>query len=342
LNGQLSFEQLNIGWNAAPNDPALKVAVKGADVVIKFYLNAFAYEGFSEDDTAQITFRNCCQYRLGAPNDEGFYIYGQSRFKKYGVEWGEFYLVRGSDWQENFPNPVKLGEPNGNHNHYLFYFKDETFECIASSYEIVFSKCLPGNAQLFHLFKDRDFDKAYALELIKSIPNLNQPILDEAGHSTTYLYEAQAQNSLEAVRLLLKNGADPNFYDPRLSCDCPLWDLQYEAAEEQDNEARYAIAKLFFEHGADPNIECDGETLFDFVTFRVYNEDHGNRKYLRSFYKLLILYGGGGKEYPKPKFAEPVDLTKIDEYSVQLYLCEDGYHVQGHLADPEGRLIGDL
>ncbi len=138
MTNQIQFEQLNIGWNAEPNAPELSISVEGTDVVIMFYLNAFAYEGYSEGDKAKITFHNCYIYRNGAPNDEGFYIYNQSRYKQYGVKWGEFYLVHNSDWQENFPNPIKVGISDEALQHYLFYFKDETFECVASSYSIEF------------------------------------------------------------------------------------------------------------------------------------------------------------------------------------------------------------
>ncbi len=141
MNDDITFEQLNMGWNAEPNAPELSVTVNGADVVIEFYLNAFAYEGFSEGDKAKITFYNCFQYRKGSPNDEGFFCHGQSRYKKYGVKWGEFYLIHNSDWKENFPDPIKVGATNEKLQHYLFYFKDETFECIASSYTIEFCKC---------------------------------------------------------------------------------------------------------------------------------------------------------------------------------------------------------
>ncbi|MBQ8935791.1 MAG: hypothetical protein IJ049_05280 [Oscillospiraceae bacterium] len=135
---QITFEQLNIGWNAEPNAPELNITVHGTDVVIRFYLNAFAYEGFSEGDMARITFHDCFQYRDGSPDHEGFYCHGKSRYKKYGVKWGEFYLVHHSDWKENFPDAVQVGTFNDHLRHYLFYFRDETFECIAASYSVAF------------------------------------------------------------------------------------------------------------------------------------------------------------------------------------------------------------
>lgn len=138
MGNQISFEKINIGWNADPNAPELNVTVNGADVMIEFYLNAFVYKAFSEGNKASITFHNCYLYRCGSPNDEGFFIHNESRYKKYGIDWGEFYLVHKSDWQENFPDPIQVGVFHDDLQHYLFYFRDETFECIASSYSIKF------------------------------------------------------------------------------------------------------------------------------------------------------------------------------------------------------------
>lgn len=138
MDNKITFEQLNINWNAEPNAPELNITIDNTNVIIEFYINTFAYEGFSESQKAKITFYNCYQYRIGPPNDEGFYCYDQSRYKKYGVKWGEFYLVHNSDWKDNFPNPINVGGSKDELNHYLFYFKDETFECIASSYRIEF------------------------------------------------------------------------------------------------------------------------------------------------------------------------------------------------------------
>lgn len=138
MNSQIIFEQLNRGWTAEPNAPELELITKENDVIIEFFLDSFVFNDFSEGDRARITFHKCLQYRIGPPNDEGFFIYGQSRYKKYGVKWGEFYLVHNSDWKDSFPDSIVVGENSENLKHYLFYFKDETFECIANSYDIKF------------------------------------------------------------------------------------------------------------------------------------------------------------------------------------------------------------
>lgn len=108
MNNQILFEQLNLGWNAEPNAPELDVWVNDNDVIIKFFLDSFIFNDFSEGDKARITFHNCLKYRIGSPNDEGFFIYKQSRYKKYGVKWGEFYLIHNSDWKDNFPDSYDI------------------------------------------------------------------------------------------------------------------------------------------------------------------------------------------------------------------------------------------
>ena len=131
------FEQLNENWNADPNDPEVEISVVGNDVIVEFFLNAYQFEAFNEGDKAVLTFRDCLQYRYGSPNDEGFYDHDQSRYKSFGVKWGEFYVIHDSDWKSNFPDSISVSEqPLGELKHYLFYFRDGTFECIAKDYEL--------------------------------------------------------------------------------------------------------------------------------------------------------------------------------------------------------------
>ena len=171
------------------------------------------------------------------------------------------------------------------------------------------------------------------------------PICDLNDYSTTYLHEAVCANNLPAVKYLLERGADPNLYNPELICDCALWDLQY-LYPDQDLETRYEISKLFFKYGANPNIKCEGETLYDYVVYIIYNDppdDDNEWENLRNLYKLLVLYGGGSETgvYGKPHLKD-VDPNKADEYSIMLMRHEDGYHIVGKLIDDGGNVVGDL
>ena len=136
MNKQIRFIQLNDGWNAEPNAPEPKIEISGTVLKLSFGLNYFVFDAFTDTDIGVLTFIDCLQYRLGPPNDEGFYNYGQSRFKKYGVQWGEFYCIENSDWLHEFPDKIVISEfkDQEEYNHFLFYFCDETFECIAKEW----------------------------------------------------------------------------------------------------------------------------------------------------------------------------------------------------------------
>jgi len=127
------FKKLNLDWNAEPNAPAPQITRWDLDVVSSFYLNAFIFPKFREGDVGQLRFRNCWRYRLGSTNDEGWYK-GQCRFSKIAPKWGEFYEVSGELLIDQGPLDWKEVGPIGNsQNHFLFYFRDETFDCDAES-----------------------------------------------------------------------------------------------------------------------------------------------------------------------------------------------------------------
>ena len=61
------------------------------------------------------------------------------------------------------------------------------------------------------MIQSSSFDADAADRLLKGV-DLNSPICDEDGCSTTYLSKAVACNNPEAVKFLLEHGADPNYY----------------------------------------------------------------------------------------------------------------------------------
>jgi hypothetical protein len=129
-----TFRQLNDGWNAQPNAPDPQVLVEGQDVVVSFQMNPYQFSQFSSEDVGRIRFISCQRYRLGATNDEGWYR-GQCRFSKLAPKWGEFYEVDGDLRLGECPEDwVELSPARGKSRHFLFYFRDETFECDASDW----------------------------------------------------------------------------------------------------------------------------------------------------------------------------------------------------------------
>jgi hypothetical protein len=133
------FQQLNHGWNAEPNAPAPKVVVNGADVLLTFRMNPFQFPEFRPGDVGRLRFSCCKRYRLGSTNDEGWYR-GQCRFSKLAPRWGEFYEVKGDLRLAQCPDDwVHVSPQAEGSRHFLFYFRDEEFECDAMdwSFEVL-------------------------------------------------------------------------------------------------------------------------------------------------------------------------------------------------------------
>lgn len=132
----MKFEKLNNKWGAEPNAPDPSMIIEEDKLILRFYLNAFIYSDYEEEDIGSLEFDNCYMYRLGATNDEGFYK-GQCRFSDSGIKWGEFYLLEDSGGEGSFPSDSIYNNKyidKKRLKHYLFYFRDETFECMASDY----------------------------------------------------------------------------------------------------------------------------------------------------------------------------------------------------------------
>jgi hypothetical protein len=130
----VTFKRLNEGWNAEPNAPDPHVTVSGSMVRLTFFLNPWAYKA-GEDEKGRLTFEHCSIWRLGSTNDEGWYS-GQCRYSKVAPSWGEFYELLGEDelrldatgWRE-------LAQLTPEQRHFLFYLRDQTFECFASEWK---------------------------------------------------------------------------------------------------------------------------------------------------------------------------------------------------------------
>ena len=193
---------------------------------------------------------------------------------------------------------------------------------------------------LLKLMREKPFNAAAAMPILPEIGGIDEPFEGEHHYLTTFLEAATEENNSSAVKFLFEHGSDPNMLRIEDGV-CPLDDLMYPAEEKADNQERLEIAKLFLEYGADPNIMTDGETLYDYVIYEAFEHiGEYDRDYLLKFYLLLVAFGGGGKEYPKPELAEKIDLDHIFEYDFKFFRCEDGYHLEGHVFTPDGRDIG--
>jgi hypothetical protein len=129
----LTFAQLNHGWNAEPNSPVPIVECDGTTVRLSFFLNPFQFEAGGEE-VAQLTFTGARHWRLGPTNDEGWRR-GQCRYAGIAPAWGEFYEIVGDDPIRSAPLDWMRTITGGwDGRHFLFYLRDETFECIAHAW----------------------------------------------------------------------------------------------------------------------------------------------------------------------------------------------------------------
>jgi hypothetical protein len=134
------FKKLNEGWDAEPGVPEPHVRTDETGLTLTFFLNPQLNPQFRDYDHGELFFPNCWRYRLGYPNDEGWYK-GHCRFRCLAPDWGDFYEVSGDLLDSGPPDWVLLrSDHSGLSRHFLFYFKDETFECVADSWHF---KVLP-------------------------------------------------------------------------------------------------------------------------------------------------------------------------------------------------------
>ena len=140
-----TFTKLSIDWNAEPNSPDPTVTVAGRDVLLAFYMNAFQFARFNEEDMGILRFENCRRYRLAPTNEEGWYQ-GQCRFSKMAPAWGEFYEVSGDLLLDRCPEDwVDIGPRTSAQKHFLFYLRDHQFESDAESWTLTIQNSLEHN-----------------------------------------------------------------------------------------------------------------------------------------------------------------------------------------------------
>ncbi len=133
---KIDYVQITIDWNADPVSPDVKLSVDGSDLLLTIFLNYYAFDNFKEGDKVKIIFQNCSEYSFNTCNDEGYY-YSQYRTNPNELPWGEFYEIK-SGLNRNFPKPItKLTSDSTSNRHFIFFFKDETFECLAENYKLI-------------------------------------------------------------------------------------------------------------------------------------------------------------------------------------------------------------
>ena len=86
-----------------------------------------------------VKFNHCLIHKFGTPNDE---VLNGHRLRKKGLSFYSWHKVHNSSWIEEIKNVnrvhPKFSEKHWlNLNHYIITFHNETFECVAESYELI-------------------------------------------------------------------------------------------------------------------------------------------------------------------------------------------------------------
>ena len=132
------FIKLNTDWNADPNVPEPRVRTDGTKVVLEVFANRWQFPRFREGDVIRIVFEAAQRYRLGPTNDEGWYA-GQCRFSGLAPGWGELYEIIGDPRLDRSPGDWhEVGGPAEAPRHFLFYLREQTFECQARAWRVEF------------------------------------------------------------------------------------------------------------------------------------------------------------------------------------------------------------
>lgn len=144
MQSQVTFQKQNIPYAADPGVARPHVEKVGNDLLLTFTVQDSGVSG-------AILFMEPLMFRVGDPNDEGFYrsgfepgiinesIYSKKRFPD--LKFWDFYEVFGVDWKSDLLGTStdvltqNFKEKEGFH-HFVFFMKDGTFECVAREWEI--------------------------------------------------------------------------------------------------------------------------------------------------------------------------------------------------------------
>lgn len=130
---RLLFHKQNNGWNADPNAVEPKLVVMHGNLLLAFPLNPYIGP-FEEGDWGHLRFGNCSRFRIDGTNDHAWFG-GQCRYSRVAPEWGEFYELTGNDpTLEYVTDWIHMAGSTGE-RHFLFYFRDNMFECFASDWK---------------------------------------------------------------------------------------------------------------------------------------------------------------------------------------------------------------
>jgi hypothetical protein len=134
-----TYIKLNLDFDVEPNAPSPKISTNGSSLNLSFLLNPFLWDNVEDDEQADLLFHDIQKYRLGRPGSDNFRDY---RYYDAGIDNYGFYQINNSNWKKDFPIDEKIIseesiDTKGEFKHYVFFFRDNTFECIAKDFKFV-------------------------------------------------------------------------------------------------------------------------------------------------------------------------------------------------------------
>lgn len=197
----MKHTKLNKNWNADPNAPDPKVSPIDDGIELSFLLNGNVFEHLDEGEMGRLKFHEVQAYRLGATNDEG-YLRGQFRFKNEQLPWGEFYELKGSKWETDFPDDkviVNESIDKKELRHFIFFLKDHTFECIAVDYRFHIDN------NLSEILEEK-YPKGYLNHYLSMFASqFDKPSLDNFKVYTNLYLQMESKKEFIALKDELKN-----------------------------------------------------------------------------------------------------------------------------------------
>ncbi len=147
----ISLENIPLKYPINIGAPAPRIICDDFNLILLFYIDLFdlpkTIDTIIERDinndsgVAIVKFKKRYIYKFGIPNDE---VLLGHQYYKIGLKPYSFMEVKDSDWIKEIiriesHHPYFDKHSFGKLKHYIFTFKDNTFECIAEDYSIEFS-----------------------------------------------------------------------------------------------------------------------------------------------------------------------------------------------------------
>jgi hypothetical protein len=123
-------------WNAGAPSPHL--LVNGRNTYLLFDMPDTLLESDMGEQVGLVIFNQCISAKFGSLNEE--VLSGHPLFGK-GLDSSSVQIIRNSRWLDEVER-VNKAHPQYNPskwrtlNHYIFWFHDETYECLASSFDV--------------------------------------------------------------------------------------------------------------------------------------------------------------------------------------------------------------